>query len=220
MSKYFSKFPSVLYGLEKDVVLELVTNIMSRWSFENKLKENTAAYYEYLIRDGDTPEIIAHKVYGDSEYHWAVLMFNDTVDPQFDWPLQYSDLIKFMNEKYYTNADTANTGMLGITWAQSNIKDYYIVENTQSSYGYSNTYITCDLATYNNVGSYSQTTVNTSINNIVTCADGTIIEVSYTSDAQTYYDYEIEFNESKRNIKLLKKEFLGPLIIELERVLA
>ena len=37
---------------------------MSRFKFENKFKENTVVYYDYIISDGETPEMIADKFYG------------------------------------------------------------------------------------------------------------------------------------------------------------
>ncbi|NBR22608.1 MAG: hypothetical protein EBU08_02235, partial [Micrococcales bacterium] len=85
--------------------------------FEKDFKNNTAVYYEYNIQDSDTPEIIANKFYGDSEKHWVVMMLNDIVDPQFDWPLDQRTIISYINEKYSANA---SVGQSGVTWAQAN----------------------------------------------------------------------------------------------------
>ena len=43
------------------------------------------------MQDSDTPEIIADKYYGNVEYHWVVLLFNNIIDPQFE----YSFAIEF-----------------------------------------------------------------------------------------------------------------------------
>ena len=66
--------------------MDVVNNITSRFNFEEKFKENSAVAYEYEIKDSDTPEISASKFYGDSERHWIVLLFNNIIDPQFDFP--------------------------------------------------------------------------------------------------------------------------------------
>ena len=124
MSKYFSYFPKTVYSLNSSDV-DAVTNIVSRFGFEQSFKNNSAVYYEYNVQDSDTPEIIANKFYGSSERHWAVLMINDIVDPQFDWPLDQRTIISFIDEKYSANA---NIGQSGIAWAQSNVKAYYKIE--------------------------------------------------------------------------------------------
>ncbi len=91
MSKCFSYFPKTVYTLDSSNA-DAVTSIVSRFGFESSFKNNTAVYYEYNIQDSDTPEIIASKFYGDSEKHWVVLMLNQIVDPQFDWPLDLDRL--------------------------------------------------------------------------------------------------------------------------------
>jgi len=86
MSKYFNYFPKTFYKLnENSNDVDTVTNITSRFGFEQTFKNNSAVYYEYDVQDSDTPEIIASKIYKDPEKHWVVLLFNDILDPQFDW---------------------------------------------------------------------------------------------------------------------------------------
>ena len=116
MAKYFNQFPKTVYATEKTPVgVDSVTNIISRFSFQNELKENIASFYKYQIKDSDTPEIIAHKYYGDSERHWIVLMFNDIVDPQFDWPMPYSTFINYVDSKYTANGAAQNVSLKTFT---------------------------------------------------------------------------------------------------------
>jgi hypothetical protein len=53
----------------------------------------------------------------------------------------------------------------------------------------------------------------------VTLADGYIITIAVSKDTQSYYDYEMELNESKRKIKLLKQEFVTGVEDEFRRVI-
>ena len=126
MAKYFSKFPKVFYGFNDNSV-DLLTNVTVRFALEKTLKENTSAYYNYSVIEGETPEIIASKLYGSPERHWIILMMNDIVDIENEWPLQYNTLNRFIERKYSQPeyADTANTSNSGISWAMSNIKTYY-----------------------------------------------------------------------------------------------
>jgi hypothetical protein len=54
----------------------------------------------YDIEENDTPEIVAEKVYGDAGGAWLVLMTNNILDPQFDWPLDYTSFNQFIEVKY------------------------------------------------------------------------------------------------------------------------
>jgi hypothetical protein len=53
----------------------------------------------------------------------------------------------------------------------------------------------------------------------VTLADGHIITIAVSKDTQSYYDYEMELNEDKRKIKLLKPEFVSSVESEFRRVI-
>ena len=76
MANYFNFFPVTYYtsGANNTTSLDVVTNIISRFSFASGLKDNTAAFYKYQIKESDTPEIIASKFYGNPERHWIVLL--------------------------------------------------------------------------------------------------------------------------------------------------
>ena len=201
MSKYFNYFPKTVYFLDNTNNADVVTNITSRFGFEKSFKNNTSVYYEYDIQDSDTPEIIASKFYGDSEKHWVVLMINDIVDPQFDWPLDQRTIISYIDEKYLANA---SVGQSGTTWAQANIHSYYKVETrtTNSTGTELQSKLEIDANTYANVAA---TTSN------LTLDDGNSITITTTKETKSYYDYEVEENEAKRTIKLLKPEFVSSI---------
>ena len=205
MSKFFNYFPKTVYSLDNTNNVDAVTSIVSRFSFENSFRDNTSVYYEYNIQDSDTPEIIASKFYGDSEKHWVVLMLNQIIDPQFDWPLDQRTIISFITEKYSANA---SVGQSGINWAQANIHSYYKVETrtTNSTGSELQSKLQIDANTYANVAA---TTTN------LTLDDGNSITITVSKETKSYYDYEIEENETKRTIKLLKPEFIRPIENEL-----
>ena len=208
MSKYFNFFPNALYTVDT-ITGDVVKNLTARYSFEKSFKDNTSVCYEYDIQDSDTPEIIASKFYGDPERHWVVLMFNDITDPQFDWPMDYRTLISFVDNKYSSNA---NVGQSGSNWAQSHTHAYYKIETrtTINTNTITINKIEVDANTYANVASSSST---------VTLADGNVITIAISKDSQSYYDYEMELNESKRRIKLLKQEFVSAVEEEFRRVI-
>lgn len=218
MAKYFNYFPTTFYNNSNtSLALDTVTNIIARFSFENTLKENSSVFYPYDIQDGDTPEIIANKYYGSPEKHWIVLMFNDVIDPQYDWPLDQRTLITYINDKYSANGAANTTPQSGIVWSQStnNVKKYYKTIKRVSSEPTKDTIIEkieIDANTYANV--ISSTTE-------YTLSNGKKVTETTSKSKLTYYDYEVEQNEAKRKIKLLKSEFVSQngLMDELIRVL-
>ena len=115
MAKYFNFFPKTFYSLsDKSTAADLVTNVIARFGFEQELKENSSVYYAYDIQDGDTPETIANKYYGSPERHWVVLLFNDIIDPQYDWPLDQRTIIKYIDDKYTANGAANTSPQTGI----------------------------------------------------------------------------------------------------------
>lgn len=205
MSKFFKHFPTTIYSLDtENSSLDIVTNLTFKFKFNDTFKENSVVYYDYIIPDGETPEILADKFYNSSEKHWIILMTNNIVNPMFDWPMSYTNLNKYINSKYSANnyADTANTSISGLTWAQSNTKEYFVKERKTIL----NTGEYSEEITILTSADYANTTSVTSNN--YTLGDGTQVEIKRTRGTKKYYDYEIENNENKRKIKLLRQEFI------------
>jgi hypothetical protein len=215
MAKYFNYFPKTFYTSNNDVNgVEAITNIIARFAFDSQLKENTSAFYPYQVQDSDTPEIIADKYYGNVEYHWVVLLFNNIIDPQFDWPLKSDTLIDYIDKKYTANG-TANTPtQSGLSWAlsENNVQGYFKVITTTANDGtITQEKITIDANTYANVGA-------TSVSK--TTQAGEVVTIRTTKETQSYYTYETNLNESKREINLIKSDFLPQIEKEFKRVIS
>jgi hypothetical protein len=213
MAKYFNYFPKTFYTSNNDVNgVEAITNIITRFVFDSQLKENTSAFYPYQVQDSDTPEIIADKYYGNVEYHWVVLLFNNIIDPQFDWPLKSDTLIDYIDKKYTANG-TANTpAQSGLSWAlsENNVQGYFkVITSTANDGTITTEKITIDANTYANV---------TTGSNTYTTQAGESVRVVTTKETQSYYTYETNLNESKREINLIKSDFLPQIEKEFKRV--
>jgi hypothetical protein len=214
MARFFNYFPKTVYTANTNTSgLDTVTNIIARFGFEKTLKENSSAFYKYSVQDSDTPEIIAAKYYDNPERHWIVLMFNDIIDPQFDWPLRYENFIKFVDTKYTANGAANTTVQTGLAWAMSvnNVQSYYkIVTRTNIDKESIVETIQVDANTYVNVATSSSS---------VTLQSGDVITQTVTKSKKTYYDYEMEENESKREITLLKPEFVSQIEKEFKKII-
>ena len=211
MANYFYNFPTTYYiNTDDNTDLDVVTDITKRVAFEEELKKNSAAYFKIVVTDDDTPEILAHKFYDDVEKHWIVLMMNNIIDPQFDWPMKERDLIKFIDNKYTANANVA-AGQSGTEWASSNTQAYYKVETkTVVQTGQ----ITTDKV-FVDANTYANVTTSTTTYNL---NDGYQLKFVVTKETISYFDYEVEFNDSKRNIILLRPEFVPAVVEELKNI--
>lgn len=99
---YFSKFPQIIYDFDisgNDTAL-YVTDITRNIRFRRDILSNITIFDEYDIIDGETPEIIAEKIYGNSLYHWIVMLSNDRYDYLNDFPLPTNTLEKYIAAKY------------------------------------------------------------------------------------------------------------------------
>lgn len=102
MASFFKKYPKIIYNGK------VVTDIIARTAIREKYSNKLIVYYPYDLQEGDTPEIIAHKYYGDVEKHWLVLLANSIMDPFFDFTLSYSEFDNYITNKYKDYANSLN----------------------------------------------------------------------------------------------------------------
>lgn len=97
---YFNSFPVIPYDAVGNGQFKVATNILRRIVARSKTKTNRALFDTYNVKEGETPEMIAHKLYGDSEYHWVVLLMNDIVDRYHQWPMNRRQFLAHVKNKY------------------------------------------------------------------------------------------------------------------------
>jgi len=97
---YFESMPKIYYDSMSTGQPKVVTNLLRRVGVRAKVKTNTLLFDTYDVKEGESPESIAHKLYGDSELHWVVLLVNDVTDRYHQWPLNYSQFNQYIADKY------------------------------------------------------------------------------------------------------------------------
>ena len=101
---YFTHFPVIPYDSVGDFNFKVVTNLLKRVAVRTKIKTNTLFFDTYDVKEGERPEDIADKLYGDPELHWVVLLVNDITDRYHQWPMSGPQFRQYLNDKY-TNPD-------------------------------------------------------------------------------------------------------------------
>jgi hypothetical protein len=188
---YFNTLPKILTNDNKNNAIVL-TNLLARAELVQNLMTNPLMFYEYNVQDGDTPDIVASKYYGDSYRYWLVLFSNQILDPQWGWPLSSQQFTLYLNDKYSVAAN-ANTVL---SYTSSTIYEYRKIITTTDE-----TSLTTTSKTYIiDEPSYLATMPSTQT---VTFSNGTTATETITKEAINIYDWEVEQNESKRTIKLI-----------------
>ena len=96
---FFQKFPTTLFDTTKlDSVV--VTDFIRAVKIDQRLKEDDIFYDFYEAQDDEMPEVISHKFYKTTQYHWVIMLVNEKFDPWNDFPKSETTLIKAATEKY------------------------------------------------------------------------------------------------------------------------
>ncbi|MEX0595666.1 MAG: baseplate wedge protein 53 [Candidatus Paceibacterota bacterium] len=199
--QFFDKFPTMQYKFQtKDTYTILYTNILLRLKVLDSIKNNMYAYYEYVIAEEDSIEILAEKYYGSPEFHWIIALANDMVDPLFDWPKKQREFINYIKSKYESISNAQSTihhyeKVIKRTYTQNNSTDEIIIEIVKDIYD--------DLAE----SSYE----------VFNLEDGSTIEETITKRSIDCYVWEQQENEKQRNIKLIKREYVPQIAQEFNR---
>jgi len=207
---YFKTLPKIITPDQNGYPI-LMTNLVARAAIVQELLNNPMQFYEYAIQEGDTPEIVADKYYGDPFKYWIVLFSNQILDPVWEWPMSYSSLLEYIDSKYATEAEDA--GKTPYEYVNTTVYEYKKIITTTDIY--------TGTETVKEV-SITEDDYNTLIESTNTydipdppVTNGTKCTVTITKNIVTLFNYEDNLNESRRQIKLLNNTYAG----EMERQL-
>ena len=196
--QYFQTLPQInltdYSGTTKTMV-----NLMARANIIPSLMNDPLLFYTYDIRDGETVEIIADRYYNDPYRYWIILFCNQMLDAQWDWPLDRDSFERYITDKY-----SAVNPYTTVYEYQKVVTQY----NTSTETTTVNKFV-IDQSTYNNLVNSTQTFV----------FPGSTTTITTSKRIVTLYDYELELNESKRTIKILKADFADKIESEFENLM-
>jgi len=223
---FFDFFPKTTYSFNfADRDVRLVTNIFSRVSVRQEVLDNFYAYYKYQLQDGDTPEIVAQKEYNNPQFHWVICYTNRLNDPIFDFPMPRDALERYIVKKYnYSNIANAYSQ---ISHYVEEVKSTVYEVNGPSTTTVSNNIVTLQQYDYNSNTLILRTPNSSTWANVVIRANTAnansavvaTLNVQSTILPVTVYEYEDGLNEEKRQIKLLKQQYVEAMTNELSSVL-
>ena len=187
MSNYFRKLPDFEYvsRLPDSKISDYITvkNIFKKNELRPDIFNDATVFTEYQIKGDDRPDNVAFQIYHDSTLDWLILLSNNIINIQTEWPLLQNDFDRFLLDKYGTYEELHAVHH----YETKEIKDsngvVIVPQGLQVASDYSITY--WDTTTR---GYISETDV---------------------PDPITNYQYESDIENRKRNIKVLKGIYLG-----------
>ena len=97
---YFSRFPLMVYDVAGNENYKLLPDILKRVKLRSGLRSGSFLFDAYDVIDGERPEDVAFKWFGDAEYHWVILMTNNVTDRYYQWPMNDAQFEEFIADKY------------------------------------------------------------------------------------------------------------------------
>jgi hypothetical protein len=103
---YFSLLPNIEYD-EKPISYpfsesDFVTakNFFRRYKLNDDVFSYAVFFRKYAIEDGERPDALAKRAYGDPFYDWVILLTNNMVNAQYDWPMSNHEVSKVLESEY------------------------------------------------------------------------------------------------------------------------
>jgi hypothetical protein len=113
MSSYFQQVPDFEYvsRLPDAKISDYITvkNLFKRGELRPDIFQDVATFEKYQIMGDDRPDNVANDFYQDPDLDWLVLVCNNIINVQTEWPLMQRDFERFLLDKYGTHAALEDT---------------------------------------------------------------------------------------------------------------
>ena len=195
--KYFSYIPNFDYVSrtpDARIIGEYTTtkNLFKRGVINSALLNNIANFSQYKIEGDDRPDNVARKFYKDSNLDWIVLLTNNIVNIETEWPLTNESFQNYMLDKYGTESEFVQVHHYESVRILDSTGDVIVPGGLEVPENFS--------ISFYDEGLQQQQTISR------------VLPV-------TNFEYESKLEDSKRNIYLLKDFYVGLVIDELEQTM-
>ena len=229
---FFKHIPNLYYDFKSEGKFFEAKDLFRKVSTWSYLQQGVTGYSYYRITEGERPDVVATRLYGDSTLYWLFFLVNDNLQDFSDWPKSHVLFNKFMNRKYPGTCLVAPSST-DIVSASSKFTLGEKVSQSSSVYGS----VTDINPTHNRITLNSVIGIFTA-DSTATGADSgksfTISSVVNEEDAVHHYtdsnsfkttvstgntavtnlDYEREINEDKHEIRYIEPQYAHRVVQE------
>ena len=213
---YFAELPNIAYqsplkhkNSSRDYIV--IKNIFRRSKLFDYLNDNVNLFNKYVIGDGARPDTIAEDLYGDAELDYVVILVAGIININHEWPLQDYQVYDYALEKYgsetemnanhhYETFEIKDDKGRQILPPNLIVDDEFKIDGTSSKYN----------TTY--------TLISESGNLQLDDKDEFTVSTDNIAFAVTNFQHEIELNEKRREIDVLKNSYINTFVNDLRDV--
>ena len=198
MKNYFRQIPDFDYvsRLPESKISDYikVKNLFKKAKLRDDIFQDVTVFTKYQIQGDDRPDNVAYEVYNDANLDWVILLSNNIVNIQTEWPLPQNDFDKILLERYKTYENLYSGIHHHETTEITNSQGVVIVPaGLHVSSNYTTQYY-----------DYYQDSV---------------IDVNNAVVPITNYQYEEELENKKRNIYVLKSRYLDVVLDDIQDIM-
>ena len=115
MSNYFNQIPDFEYvsRLPDAKISDYITvkNLFKRAFLREDIYQNLTFFTKYSIKGNDRPDNVAAEIYQDSTLDWLILLTNNIINIPNEWPLSQDDFNRYLLDKYDNDYNTIYNGI-------------------------------------------------------------------------------------------------------------
>ena len=199
MSNYFKQVPNLEYvsRLPNAKISDYITvkNLFKRGNLADDIFQDLTIFTKYEIKGDDRPDNVANKVYEDPDLDWVILLANNIINIQSEWPMPQRDFDRYLLDKYETYEKLNEIHHYETLECKNTVGAVVVPKGLWVESDYSVTYYDW----------YAGAEMTKSSSDIV---------VSVTN-----YEYEDNLENEKRNIYLLKARYLNIIKDDLKEMM-
>ena len=196
--KYFRHVPDFNYvsrleGKKNINDYQVTKNLFKRVKIKPEIFNDLTYFTKYKIVGDDRPDNVAYQIYGSTDYDWVVLLANNILNVGSEWPMTQDSFQKFMLRKYGAELNFYKPHHYETVEVKDSLGRIIVRPGLEVPKDYTIRYYDSGLD------------AQISTTNIVT---------EYTN-----YQYEMAIQDDIRNIFVIRKEYLGVIIEDIERIM-
>ena len=112
MSNYFKQVPDFEYvsRLPDAKISDYipVKNLFKKGNLSSDIFQDLTFFTKYKVQGDDRPDNIAYTLYDDASLDWIILLSNNIINIQTEWPMSQADLDRYLLDKYETYEELNN----------------------------------------------------------------------------------------------------------------
>ena len=170
-----------------------VKNLFKRAKIRPDILEDLNHFTKYKIIGDERPDNIAYKVYNTPDLDWLVMMSNNIINLEDEWPMNQQSFYNYLIKKYTDEAGIHSIHHYETTEIKDSSGRIIIKKGLEVPSDYTVSYYDSGLATQQVIANFAEGITN--------------------------YTYEEELQNEKRNIFLLKSKYIGLVLDDLRQIM-